>query len=381
MWGRPMKSELKTKKHLLLVDDEPSVLMMLSMLFEKDYQVETAQDGSQAIQYIQRRLPDLIVTDIYMPRLDGLNFLKILRSDPDTKHIPVIICTGKPQDDTLRKCFELGAVDHIVKPFSPQEILIRVSARLASAQEAQLGASLAMKKRTEELEQIIHLLREELQEDQFLLKELIETTDTEQSTLGSVLHDNICQSLAAVKFFVEEALCEQSQGNKIRRILQNTIAQTRTIAYGLDPLPLKNGGFAPVLMHLARLSEHLFQINCSCEFPDNELRLDEDITPHVYRLTQEVIRLFKFQHRAQNVVLSFSDDENHIQLVAKNDGMVSATTHPKNRTSLHLLQTRARIIGASMQIKQGEPFGHQITFWIPKRRKLPNRLPNVQQLS
>jgi CheY-like chemotaxis protein len=372
MWWS-MNSELKTKKHVLLVDDEPALLTMLSKLFTRDYQVETAPDGSQAIQCVQRRPPDLILTDIYMPNLDGLKFLEIVRSNPDTKDIPVIICTAKPREDTLKTCFKLGAVDHVAKPFSPQEILVRVSAHLASAQEKQSRISLEIKKRTAELEEIIHLLRQNLREDQSLLKELIETADHEQDTLGAVLHDNICQSLAAVKFFVEQDFCEQSQGRKILQLLQNTILQTRTIAFGLQPLPSQHGAFAPFLMHLARLSEPLFQINCSCEFPENGLHLDKEVAPHVYRLAQEVIRYSKYQNRARNVVLSFSEDQNHIHFVAKNDGVVPPKNHLIPGISQHPWQARARLIGASIEIKLGSPFGNQITFSIPKRRNLPTQ--------
>lgn len=86
------------RTRLLLVDDSPTVLSLLQLVFEGDnYEVATARDGMEGLEKIREWQPDLIVTDSVMPRIDGFELLRRLRSDPATRDIPVILLTGSDQ--------------------------------------------------------------------------------------------------------------------------------------------------------------------------------------------------------------------------------------------------------------------------------------------
>lgn len=118
--------------HVLLVDDEEDILDLLSHAFKKagGFRISTAGDGHAAILQIRREIPLLIVLDLFLPNLPGLEVLKILKSDPLTRAIPVIILTAKAEEVDRLLGFELGATDYVTKPFSPREVVLRVKAIL-----------------------------------------------------------------------------------------------------------------------------------------------------------------------------------------------------------------------------------------------------------
>ena len=108
--------------HILLVDDETDILELLSRAFAKagGFRVSTASDGRTALAQTRRELPLLIVLDLFLPGLPGLEFLKALKSDPLTRTIPVVILSAKVDEVDRLLGFELGAADYVPKPFSPR---------------------------------------------------------------------------------------------------------------------------------------------------------------------------------------------------------------------------------------------------------------------
>ena len=118
--------------HVLLVDDERDILDLLLHAFEKagGFRLSTAGDGRTALLQTRRELPSLIVLDLLLPGLSGLEFLKTLKFDPLTRTVPVLILTAKADEVDRLLGFELGAADYVVKPFSPREVVLRAKAIL-----------------------------------------------------------------------------------------------------------------------------------------------------------------------------------------------------------------------------------------------------------
>lgn len=118
--------------HVLLVDDEEDILELLSRAFEKagGFRISTAGDGRNALLQTRREMPSLVVLDLSLPGLSGLEFLKILKSDPLIRAIPVVLLTAKVEEVDRLLGFELGAADYVTKPFSPREVVLRVKAIL-----------------------------------------------------------------------------------------------------------------------------------------------------------------------------------------------------------------------------------------------------------
>ncbi len=115
------------EKKILIVDDEVSILELLSYNIKKDgFNSITAENGSQALSLARREHPDLILLDLMLPDMSGLDVCRILRHDEQTEQIPVIMVTARTDETDIVKGLELGADDYITKPFSPKVALARI---------------------------------------------------------------------------------------------------------------------------------------------------------------------------------------------------------------------------------------------------------------
>jgi signal transduction histidine kinase/serine phosphatase RsbU (regulator of sigma subunit)/anti-sigma regulatory factor (Ser/Thr protein kinase) len=115
---------------VLVVDDNADLRAYLTRLLEPDYTVRTAIDGADALEQIERRPPDLVLTDVMMPRVDGFELLARLREDPRTRRLPVIVLSARAGEEATVEGLDAGADDYLVKPFSGPELLARVHANL-----------------------------------------------------------------------------------------------------------------------------------------------------------------------------------------------------------------------------------------------------------
>jgi DNA-binding response OmpR family regulator len=117
-------------KKILIIDDDEVILSMLRFkLAKENFIVETVKNGRLAHSVVLDFNPDLILTDIMMPFVSGLEFLNIYRNELK-KDTPVIVLTSLGQEETILQAFELGANDFIVKPFNPNEVIIRIKKAL-----------------------------------------------------------------------------------------------------------------------------------------------------------------------------------------------------------------------------------------------------------
>ncbi|NMI06279.1 response regulator transcription factor [Paenibacillus sp. SZ31] len=112
---------------VLIADDEPEIVELLQLYLEKDYSIKTAVNGAEALQTIRSTQIDLVILDIMMPVMDGLQLIKQIRA---THHMPVLFLSAKSQDHDKILGLGLGADDYIAKPFNPLEIVARVEALL-----------------------------------------------------------------------------------------------------------------------------------------------------------------------------------------------------------------------------------------------------------
>lgn len=119
------------KKRILVVDDEPNIREVVDLYLRREgFDVEVAVDGEAALEAIERKIPDLIVLDLMMPKAGGLQVTRILRDNFD---IPIIMLTAKSQEEEKIAGLELGADDYVTKPFSPRELVTRVKVVLRRA--------------------------------------------------------------------------------------------------------------------------------------------------------------------------------------------------------------------------------------------------------
>ncbi len=128
---------------ILVIDDEKDLIELVRYNLEKEgYAVRSAQDGESGLAAAKKDLPDLILVDLMLPGIDGLDVCRALRSDDRTARIPVIMLTAKSDESDRVLGLELGADDYVTKPFSPRELLARIKAVMRRSSSAQPASDL-----------------------------------------------------------------------------------------------------------------------------------------------------------------------------------------------------------------------------------------------
>ena len=117
---------------VLLVEDDPVILRLLEVNFELEgFEVLSAHDGAEGIELARTQRPDLVISDIMMPNVSGIELVEALKGDGDTSGIPIILLSAKAQSADVKAGMEAGADDYVTKPFEPLELVDRVQALLA----------------------------------------------------------------------------------------------------------------------------------------------------------------------------------------------------------------------------------------------------------
>ncbi len=117
---------------VLVVEDDPVILRLLEVNFELEgFEVVLAHDGAEGIEAAKSMQPDIIVSDIMMPRVSGIELVQALKADDATAKIPIILLSAKAQTNDLKSGMDAGADDYVTKPFEPLDLVDRVNALLS----------------------------------------------------------------------------------------------------------------------------------------------------------------------------------------------------------------------------------------------------------
>jgi signal transduction histidine kinase/DNA-binding response OmpR family regulator len=144
-----------SRPQVLVVDDNADMRNYLARLLKERYDVVAVADGQEALRLIRARRPDLVVSDIMMPNLDGIGLMKELRSDPVTETLPIILLSARAGEEARVEGLRAGADDYLVKPFSARELLARVGALLTITQ-LRSTADKALRESEERLRALIY---------------------------------------------------------------------------------------------------------------------------------------------------------------------------------------------------------------------------------
>jgi len=135
----PRKNDIR----ILVVDDEPDVLELVVFHLEKQqYKVCVADTGDKALKMARENLPSMLILDLMLPGINGLEICRLLKRDPKTRNIPILMLTARAAEEDRIKGLELGAHDYVTKPFSPRELVLRVKNLLRLSEESPDGVEL-----------------------------------------------------------------------------------------------------------------------------------------------------------------------------------------------------------------------------------------------
>jgi len=209
-------------KSIVVVEDEPDILEVLSYNLRREgFDVETSDDGEKGLKLIQRNKPDLVLLDLMLPGMDGLDVCRTIKNDPSTAYIPIIMVTAKGEESDLVLGLGIGADDYVTKPFSPKELVARVKAVLRRGHVDQQTAN---KERIE----IDGLVLEADKHKVSLNGEVVKFTATEFRLLHYLASN-------PGRVFSREQLLTQASGDGVVLVDRNIDVHIRSIRKKVDP--------------------------------------------------------------------------------------------------------------------------------------------------
>lgn len=192
---------MSEKARILLVDDEPGVRESVQayLEFSEEFEVKAASNASEALEYIQTQTPDLVISDIMMPQVDGYQFLEKLRSNPRFQTIPVVFLTARGMTSDRIQGYSAGCDAYLPKPFDPQELEAIVRNLIERRQSSVASSGEAAK--LEEISREIREIKEKLGQGTSLVTTpsplAIDLTPREQSVLELVAEGLMNKEIAA----------------------------------------------------------------------------------------------------------------------------------------------------------------------------------------
>jgi PAS domain S-box-containing protein len=141
---------IASRPKILIAEDNLELAAYVSSLLRGRYRTQVARDGEEALELVHQWMPDLVLSDVMMPKRDGISLCRDFKANAETARIPVILLTAMTHRDALLRGWEAGADEYLFKPFHPRELLTRISSMLAAAQERQRG-EVELRRSAEEL--------------------------------------------------------------------------------------------------------------------------------------------------------------------------------------------------------------------------------------
>ena len=130
---------MKKTKNILIVDDEKDILELIKFnISNNGYNCFCAENGEAAIKLAKNKIPDLIILDLMLPGIDGLDICRILKNNKETENIPILMLTAKTSDENIIEGLEVGADDYLTKPFEPKELILRINNILNKTQSLEI---------------------------------------------------------------------------------------------------------------------------------------------------------------------------------------------------------------------------------------------------
>ena len=400
--GAKQQTTPSGKSRILLADDNTDMRRYIQRLLEhSDYEVESVADGLAALHAARERPPDLVLTDVMMPGLDGFGLLRELREGEGTATIPVIMLSARAGEESRVEGMEAGADDYLVKPFSARELLARVRAHLEIARireqaeqalrQVNLDLESRVQDRTTKLQSVNQSLVEEILERKRVEEELrlnrdrlrelsqrlVEVQEDERRTLARELHDRAGQTLAALNInliimrgqFSEDVM--QRVGARMNDALQlvnETITLVRDVMADLRPAELDDYGLeVAVRTYLDQYSSR-YGTHVLFEKPETPLpRLDPSKEMTFLRVIQGAFtNIARHAHASQvNVSLSSMDGIVHLTVQDNGVGMELQEANHSGSHGLKIMRERVEAFGGDFTVTSIPAKGTKVEARMP----------------
>ncbi len=378
--------------NVLIVDDVPhNIQIIASILNKKGYEISFANNGLRALKIAEKLKPDLILLDIMMPEMDGIETCKHLKNNPSTKDIPVIFLTAKSQSEDIIRGLNCGAVDYVTKPFNNAELLQRVLTHLE------------LKSSKDQLQKYIKLINKQKTDLQHKNGELEELVKMKDRIFSIVAHDlkNPFNSLIGFTELLlddlEEYNVEQvtrmvslinDTANKGYLLLQNflewTMIQSGRMSYRPELIDVPKIVSDAIMLHQSTAVNKNINIINHIE-SQSQMYADENMMASVVR--NLISNALKYTPKGGEVLINSITDENQIIINVTDTGIGIDDTHQKEifqkderkssvgtdgekGTGLGMLLCRdfVKTNGGEIWVKSEKGKGSTFSFSIPLRK-------------
>ena len=378
-----ISEDVLVDKEVLIVEDTLSSLTLLSDLIAgAGYHIRQAQDGEMALLSIKNRCPDLILLDVRMPAMDGYEVCRRLKMDPNTRNIPVIFLSALQDKDARLQGLKLGAVDFIVKPYEPDEVLLRVRTHL-QLKNLQSNLDALCKLRTRQLileinerKQIETELRDSRQKLRRLSNYLEDVREAERARIAREIHDELGQTLTVAKIDLarlasnvdnDKADIQKSVAD-IVGVLEQASDMARTISENLRPGMLDLLGLEAAIDHHVKRFSDLTGVLCTSVVSDKgNLDTDDRIATTAFRIVQEALTNVARHANAKHADIQVADLGGEILIIIQDDGcgFRQDSETISNRFGLMGMSERVHALGGRLSIESENSKGTRVEVTLP----------------
>jgi signal transduction histidine kinase len=356
---------------ILVVDDVPQNVRLLdAVLSANGYTVTSASSGLEALEKVTAELPDLILLDIQMPKIDGYEVCRRLRADPASRFLPVVMITSSDTEVRVN-ALEVGADDFVTKPFDQQELLVRVRSLVRIKQyhdtiESQ-AAELAEWNRTLEArveEQVVELRASRTR--------VVSAADAERRRIERDLHDGAQQHLIglAVHLRLARELADTEPAKTKEMLdalgddLEEALEHLRDLAHGIYPPLLQDRGLEDALAAAAGRAATRARVDAN-----GIGRYEPDIEAAVYFCCLEALQnAAKYAGAGATATVRVREEHNGLLFEVFDDGAGFDTSNLSTGVGMTNMRDRIGAIGGSLRVESAAGAGTTISGLIPLER-------------
>jgi signal transduction histidine kinase len=335
---------------ILVIDDELITRTTLGALLEKpSYRVEMAEDGIQGIEMAKQLNPDVILLDVMMPRMNGYDVCKRIRSDPQIAEVPIIMVTALDDRDAKLNGLVAGADDFLAKPFDSLELEIRLHTLRRVDRYRHL-----MDER-EKLQETLAELSTKNRQLQILSQQVLTAQENERRHVAVELHDEIGQLITGLKLILERKQDDMSTLLTEARAVTNELMQrVREMSLDLRPAALDDFGLPAALNDLFKRFASQTKISLHHNInPLDERRFDKAIEIAAFRVVQEALTNVA-RHadiNEANVTLTVTPDHMQIRIADLGKGFDINSRDMSASTGLSGMAERVNMAGGHFTLQ------------------------------
>jgi signal transduction histidine kinase len=365
----------------MVVDDNQANRELLStVLGYGGYRVIEAPNGADGLELAKAECPDLVIADVLMPKMDGYEFVRRLRTDPRTASSRVIFHTAEYLEGEVKMMAAACGVEHILPKPSDPEMILAIVEKALGAEPLEVAMPDAEFQRghlallNDKLIQKVNDLEEAGAARRRLLAHLVNVQEEERKTIAGDIHDDSIQVMSAVRMRLEmlgRTITEPEQRAKFAKLEETTqlaIARLRHLLFQLRPPALDREGFP------AALEAHLKEVcgDAGMEYTvENRARAQPSAEMKVilYRIAQEAVANI-LKHAGAKSISVVVDEAGHgvrVRIVDDGAGFVpdpSVESRP-GHMGISAMRERAEIAGGSLEIASTPGAGATVTYWLP----------------